>query len=231
MPKKQFIITIDSETTITDKIADFGATITDSKGNIHAQCGILVRDFFGIDPLFYDKNASGIWSSESVARRTEAYHTMLQNGTRMMASVQAITRWLEKAAGKYNPTLTAYNLAFDVDKCQKSGIDLNMFSSRFCLWAAAVGNICNTKAYKEFVLQNHRFNNVTDKGNMTFKTDAETVAGFLAGKITEEPHTALEDIIGFELPILTHVIKKRKWKDKVTPYVWSKHQVKDHYHA
>ena len=231
MAKKQWFIGVDTETSITDKVVDFAAVVTDRHGNIETKCAVLVEGIFGVDSLFFDKNASGIWAQSSVERRTNAYRDMLNSGSRMLASANAINRWLEKAAGKYNPTLYAYNLPFDESKCRNTDIDLSVFSARFDLWAAAVGNICNTKDYKKFVLQNHRFNNVTDKGNMTFKTDAETVTGYLSGQMIDEPHTALEDLIGWEIPTLVHILKKKNWKDKVTPYNWKTHQVKDHFHA
>ncbi len=191
----------------------------------------MVQNVFGVDELFYDRNNAGIWSQASVTRRMDNYNNMLTNGTRMLASVNAINRWLEKAAGKYNPELTAYNLAFDKSKCQNTGIDLNMFTNSFCLWAASVGNICNTKAYRKFVLDNHLFNKVTEKGNMTFSTTAEAVTGYLSGQMTDEPHTSLEDIIGYELPTLVHIMKKRGWKEKITPYSWHDFQVKNNFCA
>lgn len=229
MSKKQFFLIVDTETTITDKVVDFGAVVCDRHGKIFAQCAVLVREVFGVDELFYDVKNSGIWSKASVTRRMANYNSMLDNGSRIIASVASINRWLEKVNAKYNPALTAYNLAFDSTKCQNTGIDLNMFDNRFCLWAAAVGNICNTKAYRQFVLENHLFNPVTAKGNMTFSTTAEAVTGFLAGNMTDEPHTSIEDIIGYELPTLVHILKRKNWKTKVTPYVWKQFQVKDHF--
>lgn len=229
MSKKQFFLVVDTETTITDKVADFGAVICDRKGEIFAQCGILIRDVFGVDDLFYDKNASGLWSRASINRRTEAYNNMLNTGSRMLASVNAVNRWLEKVNAKYQPELTAYNLAFDQSKCQNTGIDLTMFAKRFCLWGAAVGNICNTKQYRQFVLQNHLFNAPTEKRNMTFSTTAEAVTGYLTGSMTDEPHTSVEDIIGYELPTLVHIMKKKGWREKSIAYNWRLHQVKDHF--
>lgn len=229
MAKKQYFLILDTETTITDKVADFGAVVCDRNGTIYNQCAVLVKDVFGVDSLFYDVNAPGIWSKAGLERRTAVYNEMLNSGTRMLASVNAVNRWLEKVKGKYDPTLTAYNLAFDSSKCANTGIDLNMFSNRFCLWAAAVGNICNTKAYKQFVLDNHLFNTPTAKRNMTFSTTAEAVTGFLRGEFTDEPHTSIEDVIGYELPTLVHILKKKGWKDKVVPYDWNKHQVKSHF--
>lgn len=229
MAKKQYFAIIDTETTITDKVADFGIVICDRHGNIAAQAGVMVKDIFGVDSLFYDLNASGIWAKASIDRRMANYNAMLESGARMLASVNAINIWIAKAIGKYNPTLTAYNLAFDESKCRNSGINLNDFKNRFCLWAAAVGNICGTRQYKEFVLREHLFNAPTDKRNMTFSTTAESVTGFLRGEWTAEPHTSIEDIIGYELPTLVHILKKKNWQNKVVPYNWRTHQVRDHF--
>lgn len=231
MPKKQFFLLVDTETTISDKVVDFGAVICDRHGNIFAQCAVLVLGVYSVDSLFFNKDMPGIWSQASVRKRMEKYNSMLETGSRMLASIHAINRWLEKANAKYNPELTAYNLAFDNSKCANTGIDLNMFKNRFCLWSAAVGNICQSKAYRDFVLCNHLFNNRTDHGNMTYSTTAETVTGFLSGNMTDEPHTSIEDIIGYELPTLVHILKKRDWREKILAYNWKSFQLKDHYKA
>jgi len=232
LAKKQYWLVVDTETTITDKVVDFGAAVVDRTGKVFHQCAVMVGGIFTVDPLFYNpKDSDGIWAKASIQRRTDAYNEMVKNGTRMVASVSAINRWLEKAAGKYNPELTAYNLSFDASKCKNTGIDLNMFNSRFCLWHAAASNICGTKKYREFILNNHLFNPPTEKGNMTFQTNAEVVAGYLNGQITDEPHTAIEDILGFEVPILTHILKKKNWRNNVAAYSWNNFQVKDHYVA
>lgn len=226
---KQYFLIVDVETTISEKVADFGAVICDRQGNIYTQCAVLINGIFGADSLFFNQNANDIWSAASVKRRMDNYNQMLNTGSRMLASVSGVNRWLDKALTKYNPELTAYNLAFDMNKCRNTAIELDTFPKRFCLWAAAVGNICNTKAYKQFVLDNHLFNARTDKGNMTFSTTAENVTGFLTGNLTDEPHTSIEDIIGYELPTLVHIAKKAKWREKITPYSWNAHQVNQHF--
>jgi hypothetical protein len=181
--------------------------------------------------LFHDKNTNDIWGYAGLQKRKAQYSAMLDSGVRMLASVNAINKWINQAIGKYNPTLTAYNLAFDIAKCANTGIDLTSFNNRFCLWQAAIGNICNTKKYRQFCLDNHLFNNVSKHGNMTFKTNAEVVCGFINNNIIDEPHTALEDARDFELPILANIIKKRDWQSKVIAYDWQKFQVKNHYVA
>lgn len=231
MSKKQFWAILDTETTIADTVADFAVIIVDRDGKIHNQCAVLVAGHYGTHELFHDRQASDIWGTAGLERRKAKYAEMLDQGSRMVASVGAINRWINQAIGKYNPTLTAYNLAFDLGKCQNTGIDVTGFAAKFCLWQAAVGNICQRKAFKSFALENHAFNSVTKNGNMTFQTNAEIVAGFLNNGLVREPHTALEDARDFELPILQHILKRRRWQDNIRPYAWQDFQVKNHFVA
>lgn len=231
MAKKQFFAIVDTETTINDTVADIGIVLCDREGIIHAQMGVLVANHFGAMELFHDKKANDIWGYAGLQKRQSNYEQMLNSGSRMIASVGAINRWINQAIGKFNPELTAYNLSFDKSKCANTGIDLTGFKSEFCLWQASIGNICNSKKYREFVLQNHGFNNVTQHGNMTFKTNAEMVCGFINGEFVTEPHTALEDAKDFELPILRAILKKKNWRDNIKPYNWKDWQTKDHFKA
>jgi hypothetical protein len=229
MAKKQYFAILDTETTMANTVADFAIVICDRNGTIYNQCAVMVKDHYGKFELFHDKAANDIWGYAGLERRKNNYVEMLNSGKRMLASVNAINRWIDTAIGKYNPQLTAYNLAFDVDKCQKTGIELGGFSNKFCLWQASVGNICSSRQFKQFALEQHAFNSPTEFGNMTMQTNAEIVAGFVTGNYVKEPHTALEDARDFELPILREIIKKKKWQDKITPYNWRAFQVKDHF--
>jgi len=236
MAKKDYYIIIDTETTITDKVADFGAVICDKHGEIVSQCAVLVNGIFGVDALFYLRGESNdsLWSEQGKDKRFTTYNNMLSQGTRMLASVAAVNRWLERAVGAYSPILTAYNLAFDVDKCQKTGIDLTIFAQRFCLWHAAAGKWGHTKKYRKFVLDQHAFNSPTALGNMSYKTNAEIMARFILGlpELDNEPHTAIEDVIGYELPILKKLTKnysKKEILEMEGGYNWREYQVRDHY--
>lgn len=231
MAAKQFFAILDTETTMENTVADFAIIIVDREGIIHNQCAVMVQDHYAKFELFHDKAANDIWGYAGLEKRKAHYIEMLNSGKRMLASVNAINKWINQAIGKYNPELTAYNLAFDIDKCNNTGIDLSGFKGKFCLWQAAVGNICMKKQYRNFVLDNHGFNNATKFGNMTLKTNAEMVAGFIKGTFENEPHTALEDARDFEAPILVEVLKKKNWREKITPYNWRAFQVKDHFTA
>jgi len=236
MAKKHHYLVIDTETTIKDHVVDFGAIVVDRKGEILHQCGVLVAEYFGHEALFYiaKEDPKNIWSKQGKDRRYDNYLQMLGDGSRMLASIAAVNRWLERAIGMYNPTLTAYNLAFDLDKCKKSGIDTTMFANNFCLWHTAASKWGHTKKYRQFVLENHEFNPPTALRNMSYKTNAEIMARFVLGQPTleDEPHTALEDAIYYELPILKKLLRTTSRDELLelgTAYNWRKYQVKEHF--
>ena len=232
MAKKQFFAILDTETTCNDTVADFAIVICDRNGRIYNKCAVLVRNHFDAMDLFYDKTKQNgeMWSREYASKKQTQYFAMLDSGKRQLASIASINAWIQKAIGKYNPTLTAYNLAFDKSKCANTGIDLSGFAESFCLWQAAIGNICK-KQYRQFALDNHLFNAPTKHGNMSIKSTAESVFAFLNGQFVEEPHTALEDAQDFELPILVNILKRRNWRDNIIAHDWKKFQVKDFYKA
>ena len=236
--KKQHFLIIDTETTQDNLVADFGAIIVDRRGRIQTQCAVLVNDVFNnsAHPLFFDSSlpADSLWSQKSADKRHAKYQKMVEAGSRMIASVNAINRWLERARGEYDPVLTAYNLSFDAGKMDNTGIDHTIFSQRFCLWHAACEKFASTKAYKNFILSIHGFNAPTKLGNMTYKTNAEIMARFVleTPDLGDEPHTALEDVIGYELPILMKLIGHEKLTDILKlaqGFNWRDYQVKNHF--
>ena len=154
----------------------------------------------------------------------------------MIASIGAINKWLVKAKIKYNPIITAYNLAFDLDKCKKTNIDVSIFEEKFCLWYAAAERWGQTKKYRQFILDIHAFNPPTLLGNMSYKTSAEPMARFVLDQpdLADEPHTALEDVKEYELPILQKVVKKRSRQQLINSargFNWRKYQVREHFVA
>jgi hypothetical protein len=235
--RKQHFLLIDTETTMDNLVADFGAIIIDRKGNILNQCAVLTGGIYtdsANHPLFFNEEAGELWNKESLKRRYENYRRMLKAGSRMIATVPAINNWLSKAAAIYQPILTAYNLPFDRSKCMNTGIDLTLFPNQFCLWRAAYTQWAHTKAYLHTVLQLHAFNAPTAHGNMSFKTNAETMARFCMNdpNLADEPHTALEDVIYYELPILKRMLKARstRWLlNETNGFDWQHVQVKDHF--
>lgn len=225
-----YFLIVDTETTCEDTVADFGAVVCDHKGNIVADYAAMVSGQFDRVELFYSAAVKS-WSRDAARAKRERYNQMIDDGFRCWANAAHINRWLAAVNQRYNPTLTAYNLAFDMGKCANTGIDLVQFTDKFCLWYAAVGNVCNQKKYRQFVVENHLFNAPTEKQNMTFQTNAEAVYGFINGAVVAEPHTALEDARDFELPILKTIMQKKLWRDNIRAYNWKDFQVCDHFRA
>lgn len=234
MAKQDTFLIIDTETTQNQRVADFGAIVTNRKGEILASCAVLVREYFldrDNSPLFHSKDIDPLWGIANLPRRYAEYDAMLQDGRRMLASVAAVNRWLSKVNAKYSPTATAYNLAFDRDKMEKSGIDFDQFEKSFCLWHGAANKWAKTKAYRQFIIDNVAFNTPTKHKNMSYHTNAEVMARFVLGNpdMPDEPHTAFEDARDYELPILKRLLQVTKTKDLFTcpPYNWRDYQVKD----
>jgi hypothetical protein len=230
----RFLI-IDTETTQNGNVADFGAIVTNRKGEILASCAVLVREYYldrDNSPLFHhSKDADPLWGMANLPKRYSQYDAMLQDGRRMLASVAAVNRWLAKVNAKYSPIVTAYNLPFDSGKMENSGIDHEQFERRFCLYAASCAKWSQSKAYRQFILENVAFRPPTKYGNMTYITNAEVMARFITGNpdMPDEPHTAFEDARDYELPILTRLVQTTKTKDLFGHKApnWRMHQVKD----
>ena len=237
MAKKKFFLVVDTETTQTGKVADFGAVIVDKRGVIHHEAGVLIGDFFSDreqHPLFHiygDKN--DVFSKASLPKRYAAYEEMLQDGRRVLASAAAVNRWLVKARLRYDPIVTAYNWGFDKGKLRASGIDMSIFSGEFCLWHASVAKWAKTSAFRRFLLENHYFGNRTKTGGMTMKTNAEVLAKFILGSpdMEDEPHTALEDARDYEAPILSRLVSTTSPAEYMNPpaYNWRDWQLRDNY--
>lgn len=234
MAKAQYFLIIDTETTIGDKVADFGAVLVNRKGEILHSAALLVREFY-LDnenyPLFHDTSSDPLWGARNLPARYARYNDMLADGRRMLASVPAINRWLAKVNGKYSPIVTAYNWAFDSNKLNNSGIDIEMFDRSFCLWHVAANKYAKTKAYRRFVLESVAFNSPTKYGNMSYHTNAEIMARFILNnpELPDEPHTAFEDVKDYELPILKAILKNTPTKElfEAPAYNWREYQVKD----
>ena len=235
--RKINLITIDCESSIDDKAVDIAAVISDRKGNIINQMAVLVHGIYDNrteHPLFHKEGIGTLWSQNNLDKRYIAYDRMLDSGARMLASVGAINNWLMIAKAQYNPVLTAYNLPFDVAICRNTGINLESFDKRFCLWSACVTAYAKTRKYRQFIVDNHLFLPATKHGNMSYPTNAEVMTRFVLGDISipNEPHLSLEDILGYEKPMLDKLLKAKsvKWLlENTRPYNWRNFQVKDHF--
>lgn len=238
MARKQFFLLIDTETTQTDMVADFGALVVDRKGEVFASAALLVREFYcdsvNHSLFHYSDKVDPLWGQHKLPERYANYDAMLSTGSRMLASVPAINRWLAKVYAKYNPTATAYNWAFDFGKMRNTGFDVDLMANNFCLWHASASVWGKTRDYKQVILDEHLFKARTKLGNMSYPTNAEVMARFITGNqaLPDEPHTAYEDARDYELPILVALLKNRtlaEVKAATEGYNWRNFQVRDHF--
>jgi len=202
---KHYYLIVDTETTYTkgeeDTVADFGAVIVDRNGTIYEQLGVLVAE---------EANKDFHWALGNKKMIQKKYQLLVAAGKRTTQTVAQINDWLGMVAKKYSPTLTAYNIGFDMGKCRNTGIYLDGFDQRFCLWAASKKTICLTPEYADWVAENMAY---TPTGRLS--TKADHVAQFLDGTLPPEPHTALEDARDYEAVILYSIIHSPQTRNAI----------------
>ena len=194
--KKHYYLIVDTETTFTrgevDTVADFGAVIVDRQNRVIESLGVLVTEEA-------DKNLHFALGNPKETKKK--YQLLLNAGKRSYMTVAQINDWLEMVALKYSPVLTAYNIGFDMGKCRNTGIYLDQFDQRFCLWGASKATICLDQEYAEWCAENMAY---TATGRLSSKADY--VAQYLDPTLPPEPHTALEDARDYESVILYRII-------------------------
>jgi len=208
---RHYYLIVDTETTKRQTVADFGAVVVTKQGEIVEQFGAMVHGHFGKLPLFSDPTANpdAFWSEQSAFRRVKMYDEMLENGSRSISSVALINIWLAGIKARYEPTLTAYNISFDIGKCRNTGINLGIFGSRFCLMKAAKKKIGVLSDYQRFCYEQGLLTAKMKVPQMTADAMAKFIAaedGYI-GSLADEPHTALEDARDYEAMILTHILR------------------------
>ena len=208
---RHYYLIVDTETTQRGTVADFGAVIVTKQGEIVEQFGAMVLGHFGKLPLFSDPNADAdaFWSEQSAYRRAKNYDDMLESGERSISSPALINQWLSAINARYNPVLTAYNLAFDFGKCRNTRINLGIFNSRFCLMKSAKRKIGVLADYQQFCYDNNLLTAKLRKPSMT----ADAMAKFICNDLPDEPHTALEDARDYEALILAYLLTTQTRKN------------------
>ena len=207
---RHYYLIVDTETTQRGTVADFGAVIVTKQGEIVEQFGAMVLGHFGKLPLFSDPNADpdAFWSEQSSYRRAKNYDDMLESGERSISSPALINQWLAGIKARYNPTLTAYNLAFDLGKCRNTRINLGIFGSRFCLMKSAKRKIGVLASYQDFCKARGLLTAKLKRPSMTADAMAKYIADTeYSGSLADEPHTALEDARDYEAMILTYILR------------------------
>jgi len=55
------------------------------------------------------------------------------------------------------------------------------------------------------------------------------VRAFITGSFAEEPHDALGDVLGFEIPVLVGILKRRGWRERLKPFNYQELQLRDNF--
>tara|TARA_B100000073_G_C23658459_1_gene543497 strand:- start:435 stop:1097 length:663 start_codon:yes stop_codon:yes gene_type:complete len=212
--KKHYYLIVDTETTQKQTVADFGAVIMDRKGAIVEQFAVLLNGHFGKLPLFAAKDlpADAFFSKQTRARRLKHYEDLLDAGQRSICSPTLVNIWLSRILGQYKPVLTAYNISFDFGKCRNTGIDLGIFSQKFCLMKAAKNMIGTTTEYVDWCKERNLWTKKRTRVSMTADTMAKFIARDAYNALADEPHTALEDARDYEAMILASLLKNNTRK-------------------
>jgi hypothetical protein len=210
MAKKQYFLVTDTETTVQGKVADFAAVLVDRQGREFARLAVMVEGQYGKHELFHDvRSSEEIWTLKGLKKRHNIYKTMLNEGTRAMASVSYINNWLTQIQQQYkNVIFCAYYANFDLRVMRDTGIRTEGFADVFCLWAGSANHVIGNKKYITHCLERKW---LTPKLNL--RTNAEAMAEFALGReLDPEPHTALEDVLFYEIPVLLWLVKHRSYK-------------------
>ena len=211
MANKEILLIVDTETTIIQTVADFGAVVVDlSTATILEQTGVLLWDEFTSKELWYDKSVDDheYWSRKNSKIRKKDYEGYIVAGWRTIGAQAWVNGWLIRMQEKYDPIVTAYNMGFDFAKCRNTKIDLGIFSERRCLWReGAKIAYPNDADYVDFC---HARGYLTKAGAIS--TKADHVAHFLLqgnhDVYEKEPHTALEDARDYEFPVAMDLYKR-----------------------
>ncbi len=125
-----FYLLVATEQAETNKTIAFSAFIIDHKGEIQEKVEVLVREFF----LDKRKHPFRIENSnrnrKAMALRKIKYDecvAMIADGRRMLASVNAINKWLSAMLSKYNPLIVGGDINEERTVLNFSGIDVSIF--------------------------------------------------------------------------------------------------------
>jgi hypothetical protein len=198
MNKKHFYLIVDTETTNDNMVADFGAVVVDRQGKVWAELGCLIADDFHF--------------SLGSKKKIQAKYKRLESlGYRCDGSVAYINNWLAFIRDTFNPTLTAYNIGFDMGKCRNTGINLDQFKNRFDLMRLAKTAIVSTDEYATWAYANEALTETLRKPSAS----ADFVARYLDDTLPPEPHTALEDARDYEALILSYCIHSPRTRSEI----------------
>lgn len=213
MCNKKFFMVLDTETFSNYKVFDIGYSVIDRNGRIYESGSYIVDDMFTDDDLL-----SEFVHDSFSAKNRDVYLSAYITGSDefKIASFEDIRDEVNEVLNRYNATLCAYNVAFDLralDKTTKLLLNEPKFLMKpieiLDIWAAALSCLCPTISYVQFATE-HGFLTKTGKP----RTAAEPVYCFLIDEPDfEELHMGYADVL-IECNILIACFKTHKKLDK-----------------
>lgn len=205
MSNKKFYMVVDTET-CGDYVFDIGYRVIDRKGNCYAHASYVVAEFIN-NPAMLDM-FNDRFTRDKIGKY---YFDLWQNkGGFVVADFATIRADVNATVDKFNCTICAYNIAFDVNHLDKTArmFDLDRFFAgdiqTLDIWHAAM-SVLGTSNYINFCVDNGY---ITTVGNI--QTGAEVMYRFITNDVSFiEKHTAHEDCI-IECEILRKCFSRKK---------------------
>lgn len=207
MAKKKYYAILETVATKKNMVADVAIIICDKEGGIFNQVAAVVKECYG-DYLLQNDLASGDYHD---------YAGKLNSGRRMLASVVAVNNWIRRAHAEYSPELISWDLSAHLDRCKKTGIELDAFDTRVCLGKVAQNILFNSKRF----LKSHGPNaNSHDPmgSDVRLLLDLKTALEFISEKDSNFECTALEKARDAVMPVLCSLVKNKSWREVVNQY-------------
>lgn len=142
MTRKRYYAIVRTISNPKNKVAEFGIAICDRTGDVEDSFGAWVNPHAGngpneapAEPLDIPLEEHLTWKRLLVEEFTAA----------------EITEYLKKIVKDYAPTLVAFDLSTEAQRCARTGIRLDMFKDRICLKSLAVKHIAGSAAFKRLL--------------------------------------------------------------------------------
>lgn len=204
MTNKKFYMVLDTETVADARVPyDVAWIIVDREGNVYERFNGLTAEIMTNPTLRY------LVKRDSFSKRKASFY--LDNEPAEVMPFERIKSIYDYHVYIYNPTVVAYNAAFDIKVLNDYAnilFDAPFFADDvevWDLWNMALNTICDSSNYVRWCID---AGFITEKGNIS--CSAEAVYSYLVHNAEfEEDHTALSDC-EIEAQILNAVFKRKQ---------------------
>ena len=221
MPKKNFYLTIDTETanSLEDPIVyDIGGAVHDKNGNVYETFSFVIYETFVL--------CADLMQTAYYAEKIPMYRRQLQQGERRMVRWETARRHIAALCEKYNvKAIIAHNARFDVRALNTTERWFTSSKYRYFLpygipvWdtlSMAEDTICKQKTYIAWAKENGYMRSANRP-----RATAEILYRYISNEEDfSEEHTGLADVM-IEYKIFVHCCRQHKKMEKL-PRGWRK---------